>query len=141
MRPADVAAIRVLPPAEQGLPRIELQLRARQPVTLEGTVDDDDVKSALLDIVRHTDRYDPGVRLDLLLEEGDKVGDEGEPRRGVEVGQGARRGPQLVRPGAERVVLDFELAHGPTLPQGRGEAHRREPRRRVRVFVYLRPVR
>ena len=69
VRPADVAAIRVLPPAEQalpGLPRIELQLRARQPVTLEGTVDDADVKSALLDIVRHTDRYDQAVRLNAV---------------------------------------------------------------------------
>jgi hypothetical protein len=66
VRPADVAAIRVLPTAEQGLPRIELQLRARQSATLEGTVDDDDVKSALLDIMRHTDRYDQAVRLNAV---------------------------------------------------------------------------
>lgn len=66
VRPADVAAIRVLPSAEEGLPRVELQLNARQPVTLEGTVDDDDVKSVLLDIVRHSDRYDQDVRLDAV---------------------------------------------------------------------------
>lgn len=66
VRSADVAAINVLPSGGSERPRVELQLRARQPVTLEGTVDDDDVKSALLDIVRHADLYPQDVRLDAV---------------------------------------------------------------------------
>jgi hypothetical protein len=66
VRSAEVAAINVLPSGGSERPRVELQLRARQPVTLEGTVDDDDVKSALLDIVRHADLYPQGVRLDAV---------------------------------------------------------------------------
>lgn len=66
VRSADVAAINVLPSGGGERPRVELQLRARQPVTLEGTVDDNDVKSALLDIVRHADLYPQDVRLDAV---------------------------------------------------------------------------
>jgi anti-sigma factor RsiW len=66
VRSADVAAINVFPSGGGERPRVELRLAARQPVTLAGTVDDDDVKSALLDIVRHADRYGQDVRLDAL---------------------------------------------------------------------------
>lgn len=60
---ADVAAIDVFPSGGGERPRVELHLNARQPVTLEGTVDDDDVKGVLLDVLRYGGRYPADVRL------------------------------------------------------------------------------
>src|SRR5262250_485422 len=40
---ADVAGINVLPASESGPPQVELQLKAQRPVTLQGTVNNDDV--------------------------------------------------------------------------------------------------
>jgi hypothetical protein len=66
VRSADVAAINVFPSGGGERPRVELHLKARQPVTVEGTVDDDDVKGVLLDILRHGGRYSADVRLDAV---------------------------------------------------------------------------
>ena len=66
LRPADVAAIRVLPSGEDAMPRVRLQLQSRQPVMLQGPVDEDDVKGALLDIVRHAGTYPDEARLDAV---------------------------------------------------------------------------
>jgi hypothetical protein len=63
---ADVAGINLLPPDEQGLPRVQLQLKSQQPVTVEGTVDDDEVKSALLSVLSGGDRFCPDIRLDAV---------------------------------------------------------------------------
>ncbi|HUJ30645.1 MAG TPA: HEAT repeat domain-containing protein [Candidatus Acidoferrum sp.] len=68
---ADVAGINVLPAAANEQPQIELQLRAQRPVTLQGTVDNDDVKRVLLYVLQNNERFDPDVRLsavDLLRE-------------------------------------------------------------------------
>jgi len=65
---ADVAGINVFPSGGQGLPRVELRLRAQQPLTVQGTIDDDDVKSVLLNVLSDSDRFrpDPDVRMDAV---------------------------------------------------------------------------
>jgi hypothetical protein len=60
---ADVAGISVSPSGGNAPPQVELQMRAQRPVTLQGTVDDDDVKRVLLYILRNNQRFDPDVRL------------------------------------------------------------------------------
>jgi hypothetical protein len=65
LRTADVAGINVLP-SGGGEPRVELQLRAQQPVTVRGTVDDGDVRQALLGVLRQGDRICPDIRLDAV---------------------------------------------------------------------------
>jgi len=63
---AEVAGINVLPAGSNQPPQVELQLRAQQPVTLQGTVDDAAVKRVLLNILRNNDRFDPDVRLNAV---------------------------------------------------------------------------
>jgi hypothetical protein len=63
---ADVAGISLLPSDEPGLPRVQLQLKSQQPVTVEGTVDDDQVKSALLSVLSGGDHFCPDIRLDAV---------------------------------------------------------------------------
>jgi hypothetical protein len=63
---ADVAGINVFPASANEAPQVELQLRAQQPVTLQGTVDDGNVKRVLLDVLRNGERCDPDVRLNAV---------------------------------------------------------------------------
>lgn len=63
---ADVAGISVVPSGDEGPAHVELQLKAQQPVTVQGTVDDDDVKTVLLDILGKGDRVCPDIRLDAV---------------------------------------------------------------------------
>ena len=63
---ADVAGINVFPSGGEELPRVQLQLKAQRPVTVEGTVDDDDVKGELLNVLGGGDRFCPDVRLDAV---------------------------------------------------------------------------
>jgi hypothetical protein len=63
---ADVAGISVLPSGDDARPQIQLQLREQQPVTVEGTVDDDNVKSMLISVLSSGDRYSPDERLDAV---------------------------------------------------------------------------
>jgi HEAT repeats/Putative zinc-finger len=63
---ADVAGINVLPAGGSEPPQIEFQLKAQRPVTLQGTVNNDDVKRVLLYILRNNDRFDPDVRLNAV---------------------------------------------------------------------------
>jgi HEAT repeats/Putative zinc-finger len=63
---ADVAGINVLPAGGSEPPQIELQLKAQRPVTLQGTVNNDEVKRVLLYILRNNDRFDPDVRLNAV---------------------------------------------------------------------------
>jgi hypothetical protein len=63
---AEVAGISVLPSDDQGLPRVQLQLKAQQPVTVEGTLDDDRVKTALLTVLNSGERFCPDIRLDAV---------------------------------------------------------------------------
>jgi hypothetical protein len=66
LRSADVAGINVLPAAAGEPPQVELQLKAQQPVTLQGAADDGNVKNVLLYVLGHSDRYCPDVRLDAV---------------------------------------------------------------------------
>lgn len=67
LRTADVAGIDVLPSdGVDDSPRVELQLRSQQPVTLSGTVNNDDVKDVLLSVLRNGERFCPDVRLDAV---------------------------------------------------------------------------
>ena len=50
---------------EDAIPQ-EFQMRQQQPVTVQGSMDDDSVKDALINIVRGGDRYCPDVRLDAV---------------------------------------------------------------------------
>lgn len=63
---ADVASINVFPADAGAPPQVELHMRARQPITVQGTVDDDSVKRVLLYILRNNDRFDPDVRLNAV---------------------------------------------------------------------------
>jgi HEAT repeats/Putative zinc-finger len=59
---ADVAGINMMPSGD-GPARVELQLNSHQPVTVRGSVDDDDVKAVLLDVLAKGDRVCPDIRL------------------------------------------------------------------------------
>ena len=63
---AQVAGINVIPASDNRPPQVELQLRSQQPFKVQGTVNDDDVKSLLINVLRNNDRFDPDVRLDAV---------------------------------------------------------------------------
>jgi len=66
LRNADVAGINVLPSGSSDPPRVELQLKARQPLTVQGTVNNDEVKRVLLYVLGNNERFDPDVRLEAV---------------------------------------------------------------------------
>jgi hypothetical protein len=63
---ASVAGINVFPADDNQPPQVQLQLNARQPFTVRGTVNDDDVKLVLMYILHNNQRFDPDVRLDAV---------------------------------------------------------------------------
>jgi hypothetical protein len=63
---ADVAGINLFPSGGEGPARVQLQLKAQQPVMVEGTVDDDNVKGVLLNVLGGGDRFCPDIRLDAV---------------------------------------------------------------------------
>jgi hypothetical protein len=63
---ADVAGITVSPSSGEGPAHVEVQLNAQQPVTVQGTVDDAEVKNVLLDVLAKGDRICPDIRLDAV---------------------------------------------------------------------------
>lgn len=63
---ADVAGISVLPAFGNALPQVQLQMREQQPFTVEGTVNDGNVKNELINIIRGGDRFCPDIRLDAV---------------------------------------------------------------------------
>ena len=63
---AEVAGINVFPTSDNQLPEVQLQLKARQPFTVQGTVNDDDVKRMLMYILHNNQRFDADVRLDAV---------------------------------------------------------------------------
>lgn len=66
LRSAEVAGISVLPSGDDQPPRVEVQLRAQRPFTVQGTVNNENVKSVLLNVLRNNGRFDPDVRLDAV---------------------------------------------------------------------------
>jgi anti-sigma factor RsiW len=61
-----VGSINFAPSADSAPGTLQVQLRAEQPVTLSGSLDDNDVRRVLTYVVRNSDRFDAGVRLDCL---------------------------------------------------------------------------
>ncbi|HVB86946.1 MAG TPA: HEAT repeat domain-containing protein [Candidatus Dormibacteraeota bacterium] len=63
MRQATVAGINLLPSGAGVPPEVRLQLAAPQPFTMQGTIDDGNVRDVLLYVLRHGDLFSPDVRL------------------------------------------------------------------------------
>ncbi|MGC2422382.1 MAG: hypothetical protein WA405_12135, partial [Candidatus Acidiferrales bacterium] len=63
---ADLAGINVMQPDGDELPQVRLQLQAREPVTLEGNVNDDNVEQVLLYMLHDDERFCSGARLDAV---------------------------------------------------------------------------
>jgi HEAT repeats len=61
-----VSGINFAPSADAAPGTLQVQLRAEQPVVLSGSLDDLDVRRVLTYVVRNSDRFDAGVRLDCL---------------------------------------------------------------------------
>jgi len=61
-----VSGINFAPSADAAPGTLQVQLRAEQPVTLSGSLDDTDVRRVLTYVVRNSGRFDAGVRLDCL---------------------------------------------------------------------------
>jgi HEAT repeat protein len=61
-----VAGINVIPTSNNQPPQVELQVRSQQPIKVQGTVNNEDVKSLLINVLRNNDRFDPDVRLDAV---------------------------------------------------------------------------
>jgi len=53
-------------PESSAAPEVEVQMLSRQPVVVQGTPDDAEIRRVLTYVVEHGQRFDPGVRLDSL---------------------------------------------------------------------------
>jgi len=62
----NVAGINFTPSPYSGSQNVRVRLSAEQPVELNGTLDDSDVRSVVTYVVKNGDRFDSGVRLDCL---------------------------------------------------------------------------
>jgi hypothetical protein len=73
-----VAGISFTPTQDLGPGSLQLQVRTEQPVTLNGNVDDEDVRRVLAYVVANGDRTgaDPGMRLDCLAALKSRIDDE-----------------------------------------------------------------
>jgi hypothetical protein len=61
-----VSAINFAPNSD-GMPgTLQVQLRSEQPVVLSGNLDDSDMRRVLTYVVKNSERFDPGLRLDCL---------------------------------------------------------------------------
>lgn len=61
-----VEGIRMEPQEGAASPRVELHLRSEQPMVVQGTPEDAEIRRVLAYVVRHGQRFDPGVRLDSI---------------------------------------------------------------------------
>jgi hypothetical protein len=61
-----VSRINFAPSADSAPGTLQVQLRAEQPLVLSGSLDDADVRRVLTYVVKNSDRFDAGVRLDCL---------------------------------------------------------------------------
>lgn len=55
-----------LEPQEGAAPQVELQLHSEQPMLVQGTPDDAEIRRVLTYVVQHGQKFDPSVRLDSL---------------------------------------------------------------------------
>jgi hypothetical protein len=65
LRSAQVA-VETFPSYDNKPPQVELRLNAQQPFTLQGTVNNDDVKSVLMFILRNNQRFDADTRMNAV---------------------------------------------------------------------------
>jgi hypothetical protein len=63
---ADVAGINVFPTTDNQPPQVQLQLNMQRPMTVSGTVDNENVKHMLIHVLQDSQRNDPDVRLDAV---------------------------------------------------------------------------
>lgn len=63
---ASVSGINVIPAAMGEPPEVELQLNQQRPVTVQGTVDNNDVKQLLTYVLDNSNRFDPDVRINAV---------------------------------------------------------------------------
>jgi len=61
-----VGGISLSPSSDSGAPDLQVQLSAQQPLTLNGNVQDSDMRRVLTYVVENGERFDAGVRLDCL---------------------------------------------------------------------------
>jgi len=61
-----VAGINFSPSPDSGTNTVRVRLTAEQPIELNGTLDDSNVRSVLTFVVKNGDRFDSGMRLDCL---------------------------------------------------------------------------
>jgi hypothetical protein len=55
-----------LEPRDGAAPSVELHLRSEQPMVVQGTPDDAEIRRVLTYVIQHGQKFDPGVRLDSL---------------------------------------------------------------------------
>lgn len=70
-----VSRINFAPNPDAGPGTLQVQLRAEQPVVLSGNLDDTDMRRVLTYVVRNSERFDAGVRLDCLDALRARIGD------------------------------------------------------------------
>ncbi len=56
----------MLPSGDNEPPQVELQLNAQQPFTVQGTVNNDDVKNFLMFVLRNSQRFDADIRMNAV---------------------------------------------------------------------------
>jgi hypothetical protein len=66
LRSADVTGIQWAPSSDDALPEVQVRLKALRPLLLQGTVDDDEVKNVLTNVLLNNQRFDPEVRLNSI---------------------------------------------------------------------------
>jgi hypothetical protein len=66
MHTAQVAGINVFPASGDAPPQVQLRMNAQQPMTVSGTVEDSEIKQALIHVLQDGQRYDPDYRLDAV---------------------------------------------------------------------------
>lgn len=66
LRSADVSGINWTPSNNNQPPRIEVQLTTEKPITVQGTVDDTNVKKVLMYVLHNNQRFSPDVRINAV---------------------------------------------------------------------------
>lgn len=66
LRTADVSGINWTPAEDNRLPRVEVQLTTEKPMTVQGTVDDTNVKKVLTYVLHNNRRFGPDVRINAV---------------------------------------------------------------------------
>lgn len=63
---ADVSGINVIPAGTGEPPQVQLQFKQQQPMMVQGTVENSDVKRVLLYVLNNSNRFDPDVRINAV---------------------------------------------------------------------------